>query len=90
MATVYVDDTFDWLSNEWKAEEWCHMWTDGNDADLMEFAAKIGLKPQWLQIANPRFHHFALRPAMRLKALEHGAKYLPLRDWIKRQQGDAI
>lgn len=84
-ATIYVDDLFNWPSRDWRQGEWCHMWTDGTDADLVAFAASIDLKAEYLQTANPRFHHFDLRPSKRFEALAKGAKPMPLKDWLKQK-----
>ena len=83
--TVYVDDLFEWPANDWRKGKWCHMWTDSHEEELHALALSIGLKRAWFQVGNIRFHHYDLRPAMRNKALQAGAQYLPLRDWIRRQ-----
>lgn len=81
--TVYVDDLFDSQETDWRKGQWCHMWTDGDEREIHQLASRIGLLRSWFQTANPRFHHYDLRPSVRVKALQAGAVYMPLREWIK-------
>ena len=81
--TVYVDDVFDWPSDDWRNGQWCHMWCDGDEAELHAVAARIGMKRSWFQSHDPRFHHYDLRPHKRELALENGAHYMPLKQWIR-------
>lgn len=80
---IFVDDMFDGQAKGALSGRWCHMWTDGTDAELLEFARRIGLRKAWFQTKNPRFHHFDLRESMRNRALVAGASYMPLKDWIQ-------
>lgn len=81
--TIYVDSLFDSQETDWRRGEWCHMWCDGNEQELHALAQRIGLQRDWFQDMNPRFHHYDLRPSKRKLALENGAFYKPLREWIK-------
>lgn len=81
MTTIYVDDIIDYGTGR-MGGKWCHMWTDGTEADLNTFALKIGLKLDWAQY-RPNFYHYDLRPSIRTKALKQGAVYMDLREWIK-------
>lgn len=50
----------------------CHMWTDGGETELIEFAYnKLGLRPSWIQIGD--LVHFDLTPSKRALAVTHGA-----------------
>lgn len=83
---IYVDDMFDGQGRGRFSGMWCHMWSDESDEELIEFGKRIGLKESWLQTQNPRFHHFDLRKNKRNQALEAGAKYMNLREWIAIQR----
>jgi hypothetical protein len=61
----------------------CHLWTDGPIEELHAFAQRIGLKRQWFQTSNPRFHHYdLLGSTKRQQALDAGAQAVSLRAWI--------
>lgn len=79
---IYVDDMFNGQGAGKLKGEWCHMWSDDEDNELMMFARRIGLKDSWFQTHNPRFHHYDLRANKRKQALELGAQYMPLKTWI--------
>jgi hypothetical protein len=80
---IYVDDMFEGQGVGHLKGQWCHMWSDESDEELLEFGRKIGLKDTWMQKHNPAFHHYDLRVNKRKQALELGAQYLPLRKWIE-------
>ena len=86
--TIYIDDITQYpakvISREAKkyGDKWCHLWTDGNIEELINFAKKIGLKESWLQ-KNRRFPHFDLVQSKRKIAIENGAIYISLRDWYR-------
>lgn len=84
---IYVDDIQEHAARApGLPGKWCHMWTDGDDAELDDFAKIIGLKHSWSQTssgASGRFYHYDLRPSKRTLALQHGAQYMRLMDWIK-------
>lgn len=69
--TIYVDPPMTEFGRRF--DNWCHMFSDGDDTELIDFATSIGLKPEWLQAHNPRFHHFDLSPAKRAEAVRRGA-----------------
>lgn len=51
-----------------------HMATDGDVVELVAFAARIGLRPAWLQGVSPRNYHFdVIGQAKYREALEAGA-----------------
>lgn len=57
------------------AHLWCHLFTDGDEAELHAFAQLLGLKRAWFQ---PDRHggHYDLTPGKRTRALYFGAKAL--------------
>lgn len=89
---IYVDDTFTYPGKG----DWCHMWTDGDVSELDAFAASIGLRRSWRHDSRGvtgLFPHYDLRPSKRALALNHGAVYMPLSEWIRprlaaRKDGD--
>lgn len=72
--TVYVDDL---VNNLWKLRgkyvKNCHMWSDENKEELLDFAKKIGLKKEWIQISRSGLIHFDLVTKKRERAIERGA-----------------
>lgn len=66
--------------------EWCHLWTDGTDAQLVEFARKIGMRPEWLQRSRRGLVHFDLTPGRRAKAIAAGAVALERHDAVANQR----
>jgi hypothetical protein len=81
--TIFVDEI-----REYPQGKWCHMWTDGNDIDLDDFAARIGLKASWSHTSQGgyvgRFYHYDLTPSKRAKAVRAGARQIRLKDYIKQ------
>jgi hypothetical protein len=51
---------------------WCHMFTDGDLAELHAIAARIGLKRAWFQ-DHPTLPHYDLTPPRRGAAIAAGA-----------------
>jgi hypothetical protein len=84
--TIYVDDQMTHIKGKFSG--YCHMWTDGTHDELNGFALGMGLKLKWAQHKKGAivkdFYHFDISPAMRIRALEKGAVYMPLSQWIKR------
>lgn len=79
--TIYIDDTF---THPTKGP-WCHMWTDGPREELDAFAARLGLRRAWADVGGSmRLYHYDLRPEKRALALEYGAEYMPMAEWIRR------
>jgi hypothetical protein len=80
---IYVDEIRDYGPKG----KWCHMWGDDID-ELHHFARGLGLRRDWLHLSRGitgDFHHFDLRPSKRELALQRGAEYIPLRNWIKQR-----
>lgn len=71
---VYVDKLLRVLRHKsWKYVEACHMFADTED-ELVQFAKKIGLKPEWIQHGRTRkFTHFDLTKNKRALAVASGA-----------------
>jgi hypothetical protein len=86
--TVYVDDIQTYPAESIKdaqarrvSRQWCHMWTDGDLAELHQVAQRIGLRRAWFQ-DRPGFPHYDLTPSRRAKALEAGAVAQSLREHL--------
>ena len=54
---------------------WCHLMSDANDSDaeLVAFARRIGLKPEWLQDGGTPHSHFDVTEPKRRAAIKAGA-----------------
>ncbi len=84
--SVYVDDP---LPIGGRYDNFCHLWAD-SDAELHAIALCLHLPRTWLQISRGRFGDFKaydVSPSKRALALRYGAEYMPLREWIRRQNG---
>ena len=71
----------------------CHMWTDGEDSDLHDFAQMIGVKKSWFHISygiSGRFAHYDLNPAEKTRALENGANFIALSEWLRPKIVEAL
>lgn len=77
--TVYVDEIRQY------PKKWAHMWSNDLD-ELHAMADRIGLKRSWFQTKNARFPHYDITPSKRALALKYGAEFMPLKDWIMKQQ----
>lgn len=82
--TIYVDE----MQNYGNSGNWCHLWSDTlDDAELDEFAQRIGLKPEWFQVSHglilKDFPHYDLTVTKRNLALQQGAVKMSLRFWLK-------
>ncbi len=73
---VYVDTLIDW---GWHRGPSCHLIADSVD-ELISFAAKLGLKPEWMQTDNTP--HYDLDARGRETALSLGAIPLKRRDFV--------
>jgi hypothetical protein len=70
--TVYVDDMRRPARVGRIRARWSHLMADTHD-ELMAFAARLGLRPEWIQHAGSYREHFDLTEPHRAKALELGA-----------------
>lgn len=62
--SVYVDDMF----IERRGNLWCHLVADSY-SELVQFAAKIGLRPAWIHNND----HYDVTEYMRIRAIKLGA-----------------
>ncbi len=70
---VYVDPMFVTVPNErWPYMSACHLFTDGDEKELLTFAVGMGLELSWFQ-HRKTLPHFDLTRGMRAKALRLGA-----------------
>ena len=77
---IYVDEIRDYGQKG----KWCHMWADTED-ELHSFAVILGLKRSWMHHSSGisgDFRHYDLRPSKRALALQQGAEFMPLKQYI--------
>lgn len=79
--TVYIDDAYIPAKVGRIVTKWCHLTADTTE-ELVSFARKIGMKPQWIQHAGTWKEHFDVTENRRLKAVEQGAVEIGYRDSI--------
>lgn len=70
--TVYVDDMLRPARVGRLTSKWSHLLADTHQ-ELMDMAAELGLRPEWLQHAGTYREHFDLTEGKRLQALGFGA-----------------
>src|SRR5258708_22659463 len=58
---------------------WNHLFAD-TEEELRAFAAKIGLKPEWIQDPGGRHAHFDVTTGKRQQAIADGAKAVTWRE----------
>lgn len=70
--TVYVDDMRRRarVGNTWGT--WSHLFADTSQ-ELADFAAELGLQPEWLQHAGTHREHYDVVEAKRVQAIGFGA-----------------
>lgn len=82
--TIYVDNLNLRASvkngSKTHRSRWCHLMTDGSDQELIDFAKRIGLKPEWLQDAGTFTSHFDVTEPKRRAAVRAGATEISWRD----------
>lgn len=75
--TVYVDNAFiraTVRNNRYRhTSRWCHLMCDGDDAELVAFAERIGLQARWIQDAGTERGHFDVTEPKRHAAVKAGA-----------------
>lgn len=82
--SVYVDQMMQCVPNRnWRYTSACHMIADRDD-ELIAFARKIGLKPEWIQRGSILVH-FDLNENKRRQAVANGAIEL-----TREQMGERI
>ena len=91
---IYVDALFDttWADKaKWPYARSCHLTAD-TEAELHEFAARLGLKRAWYQ-RRPRFEfcHYDLTATKRALAIKLGAIEMDAREqaqkWLAASEG---
>lgn len=75
---VYVDKLRDW---GWRLGASCHLIAD-TEAELHEFAARLGMRRAWFQTRNGRDPHYDLTAGRRAKAVALGAVELEDREFV--------
>ena len=60
----------------------CHLFSDADNTELIEFAKKIRLNPSWLQ-HDSIFDHFDLTKGKRYQAIKAGAKSVTMKEMIE-------
>lgn len=79
---IYVDE----IRNYFSKGDWCHMWTDGDESELHNFASQLNMHRNWVHRSkgiSGEFVHYDLTPSKRKQALAKGAQFKPLKEWIK-------
>jgi hypothetical protein len=79
---VLVDELREYPHVRWTVKHWCHMVSDESFDELHAFAAVLG-------IPRERFQrdHYDLPPALRERALAHGAHPVAIGDLAQRMVG---
>lgn len=80
--TVWVDDMYRHPMGRFGRMKMSHLIADGGEAELLEFADRIGLARRWIQHAGQGRGrvHFDISMSMRRKAVEAGAVEITLRE----------
>lgn len=82
--SVYVDPLFATKPNRrWPYMQACHLTADST-AELLEIAAKLKLRPQWIQKAGTVYEHFDCTAAKRRQAVALGAKEVTIKEEADR------
>lgn len=99
---VYVDEIFEWpIENTTPGQarrvakrnngQWCHMIAD-SETELLAFAKRIGLRPEWIQKPGTLKVHFDLTPGRRAMAIKKGAIPLDMHEfyekWTRNETGN--
>jgi hypothetical protein len=79
--TVYVDEFATFVPAKWRGGG--HMIADSHD-ELMAFAKRLGLQPQWIQRPGTPTEHFDLTRTRRESAIRNGAIPVTGRDLTNR------
>ncbi len=82
--TLYVDPLREYPRCRLRQKRWCHLMSDGDDAELHEFAAKLGLKRKWCQREDSSAYiHYDLTPSRRTLAVIQGAVTVSSREMVR-------
>jgi len=74
-VTVYVDNMRRHATVGRITANWSHLMADTSQ-ELRDFAAQLGLKPEWIQHPGTHREHFDVTDTLRTKALASGARAL--------------
>lgn len=77
--TVYVDDMRRHATVGRIRARWSHLLADTRQ-ELDDFAARLGLRPEWIQKAGTVFEHYDVTDTVRGRALALGAKSITYGD----------
>lgn len=77
--TVYVDDFRVPARVGRITARWSHLMAD-TEAELRAFAARLGLRPAWIQHPGQPTAHFDVTDAVRARAIRLGAQPITLRE----------
>lgn len=84
--TVYVDDAFLEATvphrGRMLTSRWCHMTADTR-AELDAMAARIGLRPEWIQMPSTWKEHYDLTERRRAAAVREGALEVNAREHVR-------
>lgn len=69
--SVYVDDMFRPAQIQGRPAKWSHLFADST-AELLDFARRLGLRPEWLQHAGTHREHFDVTITKRTEAIQLG------------------
>lgn len=70
--TVYVDNMRRQATVGRVRGRWSHLFADTSQ-ELADFAAELGLRPEWIQHAGTHREHYDLVEAKRIQAIGFGA-----------------
>jgi Protein of unknown function (DUF4031) len=91
-VTVYVDDWRQWAQVGPVEGRWSHLTAD-SDAELHEFASRLGLRREWFQDRHrdATRHHYDVTEPTRVRAIAAGARAVTWREAarIRRQRREA-
>jgi hypothetical protein len=77
-VSVYVDDMHLQATVGRLRGRWSHLTAD-TEAELRDFGAKIGMRPEWLQHPGTYQFHFDVMDSKRERAITLGA--IPITTW---------
>lgn len=77
---IYVDALFD-RATPWGGRQTCHLISDHDVGELLDFARRVGLPLAWFQ-ARATVPHFDLSPSWRARAIAGGATEANPREFV--------
>lgn len=95
--TIYVDELMNWPQEAKTAQARkyfgsgkpsCHLMTDGDEAELIAFARRIGLQTAWIQRGTRL--HFDLTPKKRAMAVRAGAVEITRQEYFTLVERKAL